>query len=213
MVDLKVELEKAMKGVEWNFIGILDTQKQIHPIPKNIQIQAIFEYMGVQKIKVLAKKWGCKFSESINTQSYPDIILEGGKLGTNEIVAVDIKTTRRINNNRVSGFTIGSYGGYFRFPTVKKAGCSIPYYRFTQHWIIGFVYDWDDKADTIHMVSNLELIVQEKWKIASKTTGTGTTTAIASIKDISKMKKGQGTFKSEKEFLDFWRRKPLRHER
>jgi len=38
---------------------------------------------------------------------------------------------------------------------------------------------------TLHMASDVEVIVQPKWKIASKSTGTETTFAIGSVKDIS----------------------------
>ena len=36
--NFKKELEKIVSGISWNFIGILDTDKKLHPIPKNIQI-------------------------------------------------------------------------------------------------------------------------------------------------------------------------------
>lgn len=55
------------------------------------------------------------------------------------------------------------------------------------------------------MISNVEIVIQEKWRLASKTTGTGTTTAIGSIKDINCIIGGNGDFKNEKEFLDYWR--------
>lgn len=191
-----------MEEVVWNFVGILDTENKLHPIPKNIQIQALFEYVGKERIKVWAKKIGIEVTEATNTREYPDCTLQGEPLN-NEIVAVDIKTGRREGDR--TGFTLGSYWGYFRQPKRKMAGCRLPYGQFTQHWIVGFIYDWDEEADTLHMVSNIELIVQEKWKIASKSTGTGTTTAIGSIKKIEDLKNGNGAFKSEAQFLTFWR--------
>jgi len=57
------------------------------------------------------------------------------------------------------------------------------------------------------MVSDVEVIVQQKWKIASKSTGTGTTFAIGSIKEIDKLEKGEGVFKSKEEFEEYWREK------
>lgn len=200
--NLKKELEKIVSNITWNFVGILDTKKKLHPIPKNIQIQALFEYLGRERIIDWAKKREIKVIESTNTREYPDLTLLGGPLGK-EIIALDIKTGRRDGNR--TGFTLGSYWGYFRRPDKKMAGCRLPYGQFSQHWIIGFIYDWDENADTLHMVSNIEAIVQEKWKLASRSTGTGTTTAIGSIKDIKRLKNGRGDFKSEKEFLQYWR--------
>jgi hypothetical protein len=40
-----------------------------------------------------------------------------------------------------------------------------PYGAYTEHWIVGFIYTWNEEADTLHMVSEVELIVQPKWKI------------------------------------------------
>ena len=200
--NFKKELEKITSGISWNFIGILDIDKKLHPIPKNIQIQALFEYLGKEKVAEWAKRRGIKIIESTNTREYPDLTLLGGPLGK-EIIALDIKTGRRDGDR--TGFTLGSYWGYFRRPDKKMAGCRLPYGQFSQHWIIGFIYDWNESADTLHMVSNIEAIVQEKWKLASKSTGTGTTTAIGSIKNIKRLKAGKGDFKTEKEFLKYWR--------
>lgn len=210
MINLQKEFKTHLGDITWNFVGILDTFNKIHPIPKNIQIQAIFEYLAKERIVSLAKSWECRITEATNTREYPDLTLEGGRLG-NKVVAVDIKTTRRIGKNRISGFTLGSYGGYFRYPTVKKPGCRIPYGLYTEHWIMGFIYTWNENVDTLHMVSNIELIVQPKWKIASKSTGTGTTTAIGSIKDINKLKEGKSAFSSEQEFLNYWRSYGRKH--
>lgn len=211
MVNIRNELITFMQGIEWNFVGILDTKKILHPIPKNIQIQALFEYLAMKRLKQLAKKLECDIIPASNTREYPDATLEGGKLGDKKI-AVDVKTSRRISSNSISGFTIGSYAGYFRNPTKKRAGCRIPYGDFTEHFIVGFIYDWDEDADTLNMVSNIEYIVQEKWKIASKTTGTGTTTAMGSIKNIEDIRNGKGEFNSKDDFLSYWRNKKLRHE-
>lgn len=209
MIDIKKELEDVMKDITWNFVGILDTEKKLHPIPKNIQVQALFEYLALKRLGKIAEKFDCKIIEASNAREYPDATLEGGELDDKRI-AVDMKTTRRIKPNRISGFTIGSYAGYFRNPDKKMPGCRIPYGKFSEHWIVSFIYDWNKNADTLHMISNVELIVQEKWRMASRTTGTGTTTAMGSIRDITKIKRGQGDFDSEEEFLHFWRNKRLR---
>lgn len=202
ILDIKSELEVMMKDVTWNFVGILDAKKKLHPIPKNIQLQALFEYLAGERIKEWAGKLGIEVVEATNTREYPDFTLQGSPLGE-EVIAVDVKTGRRGGNR--SGFTLGSYWGYFRRPEEKRGGCRLPYGEFTKHWIVGFIYDWDEDADTLHMVSNIELIVQEKWRIASKSTGTGTTKAIGSMRKIEDLRKGKGDFNSEGEFLTYWR--------
>lgn len=206
--NLKKELYNAVKDIKWNFVGILDTNKKIHPIPKNLNFQALFERLVMEKLGgVLTRKYKIKVVDPDSIRAYPDIILEGGILKDNS-VAVDIKTGRR--NGNQTHFTLGSYAGYFRNPDKKMAGCVRPYNSFSEHWAICFIYDWNPDSNTLGMISNIQIIVQEKWKLASKRTGTGTTTAIGSIRGVDKIMKGQGDFKNEKEFLTYWREYPLR---
>ena len=48
--------------------------------------------------------------------------------------------------------------------------------------------------------------MQEKWRIAGDKAGSGNTTNIGSINGyIEDFKNGKGPFKSEKEFLEYWR--------
>jgi hypothetical protein len=204
VTDFKKKLESALHDITWNFVGILDTKKELHPIPKNIQVQALFEYLALERVRPLAQKLGCEIHEAENTRQYPDITVEGGPFG-NRKIAIDVKTTRRLDANTVSGFTLGSYAGYFRKPAKKLPGCRFPYGEFNEHWIIGFIYTWNEDADTLHMITDLELIVQPKWKLASKSTGTGTTTAIRSVTNMERLRRGEGDFESERSFLQFWR--------
>ncbi len=201
--NIQKELYEAVKDIKWNFVGILDTDKKLHPIPKNLNFQALFERLVIEKLKeVLTKKYKIKVIDPDSIRAYPDIILENGVLGKRTI-AVDVKTGRRKGNQ--TGFTLGSYAGYFRNPDKKMAGCVRPYNSFSEHWAICFIYDWNPDNDSLTMISNIQIVVQEKWRLASRTTGTGTTTAIGSIKDINRIINGQGDFRTEKEFLDYWR--------
>ena len=201
--NLKEEIYKAVKEIKWNFKGILDKEGRLHEIPKNLNFQALFERLALEKLAILTKRYNIKVQENLNIRSYPDIVLTGGSLGKS-VVALDIKTGRRVENK--TGFTLGSYAGYIRNPD-KKLCCGglYSYNDFTHHWDICFIYDWDEKADTLNMIKNIQIVIQEKWRLASKSTGTGTTTAIGSIKDIDRIIKGAGDFKSEKEFLSYWR--------
>jgi len=199
---LKKELFEAVKDIDWNFVGILDTNKRLHEIPKNLNFQALFERLVMEKLQVLTKKYKIKVIDPDSIRAYPDTILEGGVLG-DKIIAVDIKTGRRKGNR--TGFTLGSYAGYFRNPDKKCAGCVRKYNDFSEHWAICFIYDWNPDNDTLGMISNIKIVVQKKWKLASRTTGTGTTTAIGSIKNIGDIISGKSIFKDEKEFEDYWR--------
>ena len=207
LIVLKQDLESLFVDFRWNFKGILDVEGRLHDIPRNSTcITAIIEQMALERIYELKKWHDCEIILAENTRQYPDATLTGGTFG-NSRVAVDIKTARRLRGNerKISGFTIGSYAGYFLYPNQKKPGCRIPYQKFSEHWIVGFIYDWDARLEVSSMVSIVDVIVQEKWRIASKSTGTGTTKHIGSIRDIDDLKNGNGPFKTKEEFEAFWR--------
>jgi len=198
--DLKADLENLFKDFRWTIRGFIDDEGKIYELPDIPQvITGIFQEVAKQKLKpFLKKKYHCQIIQG-GPREYPEITAFGGRLGEGKI-AIDIKTTRRISRNRVSGFSIGSYAGYFLHPDQQLAGCKFPYNEFKEHWVVGFVYTWNPTADSLHMVSDTEVIVNQKWKIASKSTATGTTFAISSVRRLDSLRKGEGDFKSPKQF-------------
>lgn len=203
-INLKSDLEQLFSGFRWKIKGMLDEDGNIYPIPPIPQvITGIFQELTKQKVKkFMREKYRCKIVQG-GPREYPEMTLTKGRFG-NKKIAIDIKTTRRVSESRISGFTVGSFAGYFLHPDKKMPGCKFPYGEFNEHWIVGFIYTWDPDADSLHMISGVEVIVQPKWKIASKSTGTGTTFAIGSIKDIGKLRRGEGIFRSKKEFEKYW---------
>jgi len=204
-LDIQRDLTELFRGFEWKMKGLIDVDGKVYPIPKIPQvITGIFESIAGLKIRDFVKaKYQCSVIEG-NPREYPDITMFGGKLGDTKM-ALDIKTTRRIGLDRVSGFTIGSFAGYFLNPDKKMAGCRFPYHDYCEHWIIGFIYTWDEDAESSRIVSDIETIVQPKWQIASKSTGTGTTFAISSVRSIKRLREAKGDFSSSEEFEEFWR--------
>ena len=206
-IDIKSNLERAFRNFEWVLKGIVDKDGKIYPIPKIPQVvSGIFEFLGKERVRALAKrKYKCKIIEG-GAREYPDLTLDGGKLGK-RMIAIEIKTARRNMKrpDRSSRMSLGSCAGYFLQPDKKMAGCKIPYSMFSEHWVVGCIYTWNEKADTLHMVSDVEIIVHPKWKIASRSTASGDTAAIGSIVDIADLKAGRGEFNSEKEFEEYWR--------
>jgi hypothetical protein len=57
-----------------------------------------------------------------------------------------------------------------------------------------------------NIITNVEVILQEKWKAAVGSPGSGNTANIGSIKKISQLRNGTGPFSSEGEsvFDDYW---------
>jgi len=210
--NLKTDLENLFKDFYWTTRGFIDDKGEIYELPDIPQvITGIFQEVAKQRIKpFLRQHYNCQIVQG-GAREYPEITAFGGKLGEGKI-AIDVKTTRRLSKSRVSGFSIGSYAGYFVHSDRKLPGCKFPYGAFKEHWIIGFVYTWDPNADSLHMVSDIEVIVNQKWKIALKSTATGTTFAISSVRNLDALRDGKGDFKSPKEFENFWRAKGLKRE-
>lgn len=211
--NIKADLESLFQGFRWTTKGFIDEGGKVHDLPEIPQvITGIFQEVAKHKLKpFLRHPYGCELIQG-GAREYPEITAFGGKLGQ-ETIAIDIKTTRRISRNRISGFSIGSYAGYFLHPERKLPGCKFPYGEFKEHWVIGFIYTWSPEVDSLHMVSDIEVIVNEKWKIASKSTATGTTFAISSVRDLNRLKAGKGDFDSPEQFETFWRVKGLSREK
>lgn len=210
--DFKTDFENLFKDFRWTIKGFIDENGKVCDLPDIPQvITGIFQEVAKQKVKsFLRQNYHCQIIQG-GAREYPEITAFGGKLKEGKI-AIDIKTTRRVSKNRVSGFSMGSYAGYFTHPDQKLPGCKFPYGDFKKHWIIGFVYTWNPRADSLHMVSDIEVIVNEKWKLASKSTATGTTFAVSSVRNFNALRAGKGDFSSLQEFESFWRAKGLKRE-
>src|SRR3972149_11730016 len=139
-LNLKADLENLFRGFRWTTKGFVDENGRIYELPDIPQvITGIFQEVAKQRLKpFLRKQYNCEIIQG-GAREYPEITAFGGKLGQGKI-AIDIKTCRRISRNRVSGFSIGSYAGYFLHPERKLPGCKFPYGEFKEHWLIGFMY-------------------------------------------------------------------------
>lgn len=212
LVNIGQDLRELLAGFTWNIKGFIDRENRIYAVPEIPQvITGIFEELVVTRIREpLRRKYNCEIIRG-GAREYPELTLYGGNIGEGK-VAIDVKTARRDkdNPNRTSRMTLGSHGGYFRYPNQKRAGCVFPYGEYTEHWIIGFIYDWNAGRISLELVSNIEIIIQEKWKIASRYTGTGDTAAIGSVNEINRLRAGEGDFSSEEDFVDYWRSRPVR---
>ncbi len=158
-MDIGADLRELIPNFAWNIVGFITTEKEIIPVPPIPQvITGIFEEVVLTKIQEpLKKKYECSIIRG-GARQYPELSLYGGKLGE-DVIAIDVKTARRDKNNRsrTSKMTLGSYGGYFRTPELKKAGCVFPYGQYTQHWIIGFIYDWHPDKISVEQIADLEV--------------------------------------------------------
>jgi hypothetical protein len=211
VIDIKADLEEALAGFKWEVIGLLLEDQRVIDVPSDSRaISAIFEQLVIERIKPLADKYDCILEEG-GGREYPDITLRDIP-GIDGKIAIDVKTSRKKSPNTIGGFTIGTYLGYFRTPTQKVGTIRYPYADCVQHWIVGLCYNFEtfeeqvaDVVEKRFRITDIDVIVQEKWRIASRQTGSGTTKHMRSITNIEDLKLGRWEFASQEEFLEYWR--------
>ena len=147
---------------------------------------------------------------------YPDLTFEL-KQNKNIKYAVDIKTTFvRENSKTYCGFTLGSHGAYFEDRDSTK-NIQFPYRLYKGHFVLGIVYNQRDDIDETKsyeikdldkiasVINNLKFFFIEKWKIATDRQGSSNTANIGGLLNSEDdMINGNGIFRSEAEFDDFW---------
>lgn len=149
-------------------------------------LSTIFELFCRPLVEEIAHDHGLTVETSPQT-IYPDFTILTGPDDANKL-AVDIKTTYRRENGMFS-FTIGSYTSFLRNGTKNIL---YPYESYAAHWILGFVYtraeepgrmiySLAERATIASPYSDVVWFVQEKYKIAGLTPGSGNTRNIASI--------------------------------
>ena len=211
MYDVKADLEELLEGFKWEIVGLLLEDQSVIDVPSDSRaISAIFEELVVERIKPIAQRYRCVLEEG-GGREYPDITLRDIP-GFKGKIAIDVKTSRKKSANTIGGFTIGTYLGYFRTPDKKVGTIRYPYGDYAQHWIVGLCYEFEryeekvgDVVEKKFRITDIEVIIQEKWRIASRRTGSGTTKHIRSITNIGDLKAGRGAFRSQEEFLEYWR--------
>ncbi|WP_424015575.1 type II restriction endonuclease [Halorubrum xinjiangense] len=203
--DFEDVLYEYFSDFDWDYTGILKNDGETIPIPKVSNcVTAIFEVDALNTAEEMAAELGATVIEPEHSRQYPDVTLRGGAFG-DQLIALDVKTARlKSGGERISGMTLGSYGQYFSNPNTDTQWTRFPYAEFDEHWIVCFAYQWDDKLDSREMVYEVETIVGQKWELASRTSGSGTTTAIGSQTDMDALRHRDALFDSEEEFEEYW---------
>ena len=230
------ELEKYLNDKEgyWTLRGFIDVARNVYSISSDTKlISKALEIMIIPAIKEFFSEREFKVVLSPEQNFYPDVSLVRGDTK----IAVDIKTSYRLPSapTEISGFTLGAFTGYFRDRSSKK-NVVYPYGEYIKHFVLGIIYTdifknkkEEEKLDLERQqrwltpqitnlnkleelmppIREIELIFHEKWRLASDSPGSGNTKNIGSIKNIEKIKKGEGIFtifgdKGEEIFDDYW---------
>lgn len=138
-------------------------------------------------------------------RGYPDFELAGSAFGGG-FHAVDVKNARRGASGRSTQSAITLYTGntYFRYPQLRWPGTFRPFAEYETHADILGIYTLDE--DLPGRITDLELIVQEPWRIASKQRSSTTREYIGAVKNIDDLRDGRGVFETEADFYKFWRK-------
>ena len=161
-------------------------------------LSKIYELILINKLKLILDSKGIEYIENEVQNKYPDFIIKS-KVEEDRYYAVDIKSSYLKSEKNINGFTLGTYKGYFRNRDSLKS-IVIPYSKFHKHYCVCVIYErTEEKKTPVKFI-----LVREKWRLASKSTGSGNTCNIGSIKTVSKLTNDEALFESKEEFNSYW---------
>lgn len=200
---------------DWVVKGFIDIYKNIYTISSDTKvISKIIELYIFPKILEFAKKNNLEIELTKEQNFYPDITFKDSE---GNLFAVDLKSSYRKNDNHINGMTLGAFTGYFRDRDSLK-NITHPYNEYKAHVVLGVIYDYvsdiderksytiEQLPDIISVIKNFKFFVQEKWKIAIDSPGSGNTKNIGSVSNINDLINGNGPFAElgEDIFNDYW---------
>lgn len=218
-IDIKRLLDDHFRKVcfGWDIRGVIDSNSRIYTITDDTKlISKVFELISFPIITEALKTLGGKIEPSDRQTVYPDLTLVLPTTAIPNKIALDVKTTFR-RPWGAAGFTLGSYTAYLRNNTKN---IMYPYDHYLEHWVVGFIYtrspgidpcvvDVSLLSEILPVIKDIEIIIEEKWRIASDRPGSGNTANIGSVNNLSALRSGRGTFTHYKHgelvFEDYWR--------
>ena len=206
---------------QWTVKGFIDVYRSIYTISSDTKVVSkILELHLLPKLLQFSETAGFGMVLADHQNYYPDISFVKATDPTIKF-AVDFKTTYRLEEypGFCNGFTLGSHGEYFTDRTSTK-NIQFPYREYAGHICLGIIYSRDSGANIDEtnifqlrdlksissVIRDFQFFVQEKWKIASDTSGSGNTANIGSIANINDIIAGNGMFSKlgEEWFDEYW---------
>lgn len=206
---LEGEMDKFQSAIstpdgDWVVKGFIDVYRNIYTISIDTKVVSkIIEVLLFPILASFAHRNALRMILSEHQNHYPDITFVTPK---NTLIALDIKSTYRVRPGVASGFTLGSFTGYFRQRDSRK-NISFPYNSYTQHLVLGVIYSrntettderkvfsLENLSDITSVASDFAFLLQEKWRIASDKPGSGNTKNMGSVKRIDELQTGAGPF-------------------
>jgi len=202
--SFKKLLRQLVKRYEFDVEGLYLKDGSIRPLPREAALVgkvlevSIKEFLARQLLQVNDLR--CIAASSDRT--YPDFSFDGSLVHPCRF-AVDLKCARRSKSGKQVSYpiSIGTFNAhYFRQPDEKVGNIMMPYGSYTTHLAVIAVYDYLEAT-----ARNIELLVVEKWRVATKKRSSTTRCYIAASKAIVDLRAERGDFSSEDEFNEFWR--------
>jgi hypothetical protein len=165
-------------------------------------VDFLLDQVAAAKGKLVATRGG--------ERTYPDLEVTGPGVD-GAFYAIDIKVAqRKIPKRRglqptqtQSRITLYTGNTYFAYPTLHWDGTFRPFADYVQHLDVIAIYTLN--RDSAARVDDLELIVHEPWKIASRRRSSTTREYIGAVQGLDDLRQGRGEFGSAEEFYRFWR--------
>jgi len=147
---------------DWTVKGFIDVYKNIYTISIDTKVVSkIIELMIFPIILKFANENNYKVILSSHQNHYPDITFVDRETG--EKIALDIKSTYRINKDKVNGMTLGAFTGYFRNRHSNK-NITFPYQQYSKHYILGVIYSKTDLYRAEAALEKMSISVLEKTR-------------------------------------------------
>lgn len=132
----------ATKEGDWTVKGFIDVYENIYTISLDTKVVSkIIELMIFPVILKFARENDYEMILASHQNHYPDISFVSKK--TKEKIALDLKSTYRINSEKVNGMTLGAFTGYFRNRKSTK-NITFPYSDYSRHYVLGILYTQTD---------------------------------------------------------------------
>jgi hypothetical protein len=180
------------------------------PLPKEPAALAnVLEVSIVNFLTLRANAISHAVVQGGSERGYPDLEFSGSAFGGG-YHAVDVKAARRAPSGRQTQSRITLYTGntYFKWPELHWPGTFRAFNDYFTHLDVLMIYTLNTESNA--RVEDLEIIVQEPWRIASRERSSTTREYIGAVTNIESLRAGEGAFASPAEFYFYWRRYPFR---
>ena len=128
---------------DWTVKGFIDVYRNIYTISRDTKvISKIIELMLFPLVSQFASKHNYRMVLSEHQNHCSNITF----ITPNKIkIALDLKSTYRSSQDRVNGFTLGAFTGYFRQRSSTKKNVTFPYGDYAGHFVLGIIYSREEE--------------------------------------------------------------------